>query len=104
LLAGINCLPVAILFLGIAALAYGVAPRAGTAIAYGLLIAAYLWQLIGTLLGAPGWLKKLTPFAHVGLVPARPFGVGAALVMLGIGLAAGLGAVAPFKRRDLADA
>jgi ABC-2 type transport system permease protein len=99
--AGANCLPVAILFLGIAALAYAARPRPSTGIAYGVLVVAYLWQLFGSLLGAPNWLVQATPFAHVGAVPAVAFRPEAAAVMLAIGLVASLVAIALFKRRDL---
>jgi ABC-2 type transport system permease protein len=99
--AGANCLPVALLFLGIAALAYAVVPRASVGIAYGLVIVTFLWQLVGSLLGAPHWLVNLTPFAHVGLVPAQPFRAGSAAIMLAIGLVALLGALSVFRRRDL---
>jgi ABC-2 type transport system permease protein len=99
--AGANCLPVALLFLGIAALAYAALPRASTGIAYGLVTVTFLWQLFGSLLGAPRWLVDLTPFAHVGLVPAQPFRAGAAAVMLAIGLVAALTALGVFRRRDL---
>ena len=54
--AGANCLPVSLLFLGIAALAYAAVPRAAAGIAYGLVTVAFLWQLFGALLGAPRWL------------------------------------------------
>ena len=40
---------------------------------YGIVTVTFLWQAVGALLGAPGWLVDLTPFAHVGLVPAQPF-------------------------------
>jgi ABC-2 type transport system permease protein len=99
--AGANLLPVSVLFLGIAVLAYAVIPRAASAVAYGLLVALYLWQLFGKLLGAPSWLVDATPFAHVGLVPAQSFRPGAAAVMVGIGLLAGLIAILAFRRRDL---
>jgi ABC-2 type transport system permease protein len=99
--AGANCLPVALLFLGIAALAYAVAPRASAGIAYGIVTLAFLWQLVGSLLGAPDWLANLTPFAHVGLVPTQSFRVGAAAVMLAIGAASALAAIGVFRRRDL---
>ena len=102
--AGANCLPAAILFLGLSALAYAVVPRAGTGIAYGVLVAAYLWQLFGSLLGAPHWLVNATPFAHIGLVPAGSLRWGAAGVMLAIGLLAGIGALELFARRDLSGA
>jgi len=100
--AGLNCLPAALLFLGVGALAYAVFPRAGSAIAYGIVTVAYLWDLLGSLLGAPQWLVDLTPFRHVGLVPAQPFRGGAALAMLAIGAATGVAALAAFRRRDLA--
>jgi ABC-2 type transport system permease protein len=100
--AGANCLPVALLFLGIAALAYAIVPRASSAIAYGLITVAFLWDLVGALLGAPRWLVDLTPFAHIGLVPAQPFQATGAVAMLAIAAAAGLAAIWAFSRRDLA--
>jgi ABC-2 type transport system permease protein len=100
--AGANCLPVALLFLGIAALAYALVPRASAGIAYGLVAVAFVWNLFGSLLGAPKWLVELTPFAHVGLVPAQPFRATAALIMLALAALASLSAVWAFRRRDLA--
>ena len=99
--AGANCLPAALLLLGLAALAYALVPRAAAAIAYGIVVVAYLWQLFGSLLGAPRWLVDATPFAHVGAVPVQPFRVVAAVVMVAIGVVAGLVAVGVFERRDL---
>ena len=104
LAAGANALPVAFLFLGLAALAYAILPRAAAAVAYGLVTVAFLWQLFGALLGAPRWVVDLTPFAHVGLVPAQAFRGGAAAVMLAIGLSAAVGGCLLFERRDLAGA
>jgi ABC-2 type transport system permease protein len=99
--AGANCLPAALLFLGIAALAYAAAPRASAAIGYGVVVLAFLWQAVGALLGAPGWLAGLTPFAHIGLVPAEPFQAADAAVMAGIGVAVAAAGLAVFRRRDL---
>ena len=70
-------------------------------IAYGLVTVAFLWDLVGSLLGAPRWVVDLTPFEHVGLVPAQPFRGEAAAVMIGIGLVAALAALELFRRRDL---
>ncbi len=98
---GANCLPVAILFLGIAALAYALVPRASAGIAYGLVAVSFLWNLFGSLLGAPKWLVELTPFAHVGLIPAQPFRATAALAMVALGALASLSALWVFRRRDL---
>jgi ABC-2 type transport system permease protein len=99
--AAANCLPIALLSLGIAALAFAIVPRAAAGIAYGLVAVAFLWDLVGSLLGAPRWLVELTPFEHVGLVPAQSFRLGDAAVMIAIGLLAALGALAIFRRRDL---
>ena len=99
--AGANCLPVALLFLGLAALAYAIVPRASGGIAYGLVAVAFLWYLFGSLLGVPRWLVDATPFSHVGAVPVQPFHAGAAAIMVGIGVAAAVAAVAVFERRDL---
>jgi len=99
--AGLNCLPAALLFLGVAALAYAVVPRASAAIGYGLLVLTFLWQAVGALVGAPGWLVGLTPFAHIGLVPAQPFQAAEAVVMIGIGVAAAAVGLAVFRCRDL---
>ncbi len=99
--AGANCLPVALLFLGIAALAYAIVPRASSGIAYGLVTVAFLWELVGPLLGIPKWLVEVTPFDHVGFVPTQAFRAGAAAIMLGIGALAALAALELFRRRDL---
>ncbi len=99
--AGANCLPVSLLFLGLAALAYATIPRASAGIAYGLVTLAFLWQLVGSLLGVPKWLVEVTPFAHVGLVPTQAFRGGAAATMVAIGLLAAAAALAAFRRRDL---
>lgn len=102
--AGANCMPVALLFLGLAALAFSLVPRASVGIAYGLVAATFLWQLTGSLLDAPTWLVELTPFAHVGLVPAQSFRATAAVEMLAIAAASAIGATWIFQQRDLTGA
>lgn len=99
--AGANCLPSALLFLGLAAVAYAAAPRAGPGIAYGLVAVAFLRQLFGGLLGVSKWVVDLTPFAQVGLVPTQPFDVVGAAVMVVVGIAAALCSLWLFARRDL---
>jgi ABC-2 type transport system permease protein len=99
--AGANCLPVTVLFLGLATLAYALFPRASIGIAYGLVALAFLWYLFGSLVGVPHWLIRATPFAHVAAVPVQSFRVGAAAIMVGVGLAAAMIALAFFRRRDL---
>jgi ABC-2 type transport system permease protein len=99
--AGANCLPTTLLFLGLGALALAIVPRLGTTIAYALVGATFLWDSIGGLVDAPGWALGLSPFHHVGLVPAESFKATAALAMVAIGAAAALAAMRLFARRDL---
>jgi ABC-2 type transport system permease protein len=99
--AGANCLPVSLMFLGISALTYSVLPRASTAISYTLVSLAFLWYLVAALVGAPRWLIDVTPYQHIGLVPAQSFHVASAFVMLAIGLAAASASLYLFSRRDL---
>jgi ABC-2 type transport system permease protein len=99
--AGANCLPIALLFLGISALVYSVLPRASSAISYSLVSLAFIWYLVGAIGGAPRWLVDITPFQHIGLVPVQSFRVVAALTMVAIGLVAALASLFLFRRRDL---
>jgi ABC-2 type transport system permease protein len=99
--AGANCLPTAVLFLGVGVLIFALFPRASAGVSYGLVVLAFVWQLFGGVLEAPRWLLDLTPFQHVGLVPAQAFRAGAAAAMVGIAAAAMLVGVAIFRRRDL---
>jgi ABC-2 type transport system permease protein len=99
--AGADCLPTALLFLGLGALVFSLAPRASTGINYGLVVLAFIWQLFGGALDAPHWLLELSGFQRVGLVPAQAFRAGTAGVMLAIAAAVTIAAVAIFRRRDL---
>ncbi len=102
--AGANCLPIALLFLGLGALAFAIVPRATAGISYGLVLVAFVWQLFGSLLDLPGWTVNLSPFHQVALVPSQDFKATAAVVMLAIAVAASFAAVRLFERRDLVGA
>ena len=49
--AGLNCLPAALLFLALAALAFAAIPRETSPSRYGLVLVAFLWELVGALVG-----------------------------------------------------
>ncbi len=104
LAAGANCLPAALLFLALGALAFALVPRATTGIAYGLVLLAFVWELFGSLLNVPTWLLDLSPFHQIGLVPAESFKTVPALVMLAIAAVAAIAATLTFERRDLTGA
>jgi polyether ionophore transport system permease protein len=99
--AGANCLPAALLFLAIGAVAFALVPRAAVVIAYGAVGAAFALELFGALLEAPGWLLALSPFHDIGLVPGEPFDAGAAMVMTVLAVLGTLASLAIFGRRDL---
>jgi ABC-2 type transport system permease protein len=99
--AGANCLPAALLFLALGALAFALLPRASAGIAYALVSVAFAWEEFGSALGAPSWTLALSPFHHVGLVPAESFKAAAAVIMLGIAAIATIAATRIFERRDL---
>jgi ABC-2 type transport system permease protein len=102
--AGLNCLPAAALFLGLGAIAFAARPRATAGLAYGVTSVAFVWELVGGLLGAPGWALDASPFHHIGLVPVQAFRPGAAALMLAAGALACLAALVVFRRRDLTGA
>ena len=79
-------------------------PRLGTGIGYGLVAAAFVWELLGSLLETPAWVLALSPFHEVGLGPGQPFEAGAAAIMLAIAACAAVAAVLAFERRDLVPA
>jgi len=99
----LNTVPVALLFGGLAALAFGAAPRLTAAVAFGAVAVTYLIQLVGAIAKAPSWVLDLSPFEHVAAVPFHPVNTTATIVMLAGALVLfGLGAFA-FRRRDLAE-
>jgi len=99
--AGANCLPASLLFLALGALAFAVRPRASAGLAYAVVGLTFSWELLGGLLGAPAWLRTLSPFHNIGLVPAQPFRPLAAGVMLALAAGTTVAAVLIFERRDV---
>ena len=103
-LAGVNVLPVPLLALGVGVAVLGLAPRLTAPLTYGLVIVAFLIDFVGPFLDLPQWALDLSPFQHLAAVPAVDMNVGAAAVMLGAGLLAGIVGVLAFTRRDLREA
>lgn len=56
---------------------------------------------MAALLGAPGWLVRLSPLAHVALVPAELFRAGDAAAMLAVAALCAAVSAELFRRRDL---
>ena len=99
--AGLNTLPVTLVFGALGVLAYALVPRAAAGLAYGLVGVTFIWQLFGALLGAPGWTLDLSPFHHLALVPTQSFKALAAAIMVAGTLVLCGAALRAFRRRDL---
>lgn len=98
----VNTLPVAFLFLALAALLFALVPRFAGGASYGLVLAAFSVQLLAALADIPDWVAELSPFAHLALVPAQPFAETTTVAFLGSAGALALVALAGFGRRDVA--
>ncbi|PZG01547.1 polyketide antibiotic transporter [Micromonospora deserti] len=96
-----NVLPIALLCLGAAVLALGWAPRAVAAA--GALPAAggFLLQVVADSTGAPAWVSRLSPFAHLAAVPDTAPNWPASAVMTALAGAALLAGGYGYRRRDL---
>jgi ABC-2 type transport system permease protein len=97
----LNVLPVAALCLGAAVAALAWAP--GAVLPVGVLPAAggYLLLVLSDSLGWPGWLRGLSPFAHLAAVPAEPPDVPGLLGMLAVAAVLVAGGLVGYGRRDL---
>ena len=97
----VNVLPVALLSLGAAVVALGVAPRAVGWIGGVPTVGGFLLLVIADSTGAPGWVGALSPFAHLAPVPAEGVswaGTAVMAILAAVLCAAGLAA---FARRDV---
>ena len=103
-LAGVNVLPVALLALGVGVAVFGLVPRLTAPLTYGVVVVAFLLDFVGPFLDLPQWVLDLSPFQHLASAPAVDMNVGAAWVMLAVGLLAGIVGVLAFTRRDLREA
>jgi ABC-2 type transport system permease protein len=103
-LAGLNVVPVAWLALGVGVAVLGLAPRLTAPLTYGLVVVAFLLDFVGPFLDLPQRVLDLSPFRHVTAVPAVEMNLSAALVMLAVGMTAGIVGVLAFGRRDLEEA
>ena len=92
--------PTTLVLLGIAALLYGVAPRA-IGLTWAVLGYALVIGFFGPLMDLPRWLYNISPLEHVARAPLEPLSWPPVLILAA--LAAGLVALGlvGFRRRDL---
>jgi ABC-2 type transport system permease protein len=100
--AGLNLVPPALFVLGAGTLAFGVWPRAVSAVTYGLLAWSFLVEIIGGVVNASHWLLDISLFHQMAAAPAiRPNWTSGAII-IGLGVAAASAGVVAFGHRDLA--
>ncbi len=85
---------------GLAWLLYGLAPRWAPLAWVGVGLGAVV-LLFGDILRLPDWLRALSPFHHLALVPAEPFRLAPLLVLLLVAAALAGAGVTAFSRRDV---
>lgn len=97
--AELTYLPAVWVLVGLTLLLYGLVPRATAAAwaAYGLML---LSGLLGDLLDLPGWVLRLSPFAHVPDLPATDFRLLPLVVLTVLAAALTAAGLAGFRRRD----
>ena len=97
----LNVLPVVALCLGAAVFALGVRPRAVAWIGAFPAVGGFLLLVLAVDAGAPAWVVRLSPFAHLAPVPDRGPDWAGAAGMMAVALALCLAGVGAYERRDL---
>ncbi len=85
---------------GLARLLYGLSPRLAVFAWLGLLFAAVV-LMFGELLRFPEWLRDLSPFHHLALVPAEDFRVLPLVAVAGVALLLSVAGQFAFRERDV---
>ena len=88
-------------FAGVAALLFGLLPRAMAWTWAGLGLVAFL-VVLGPLLDLPRWLYDVSPFEHIPQLPANDMGALPLLVLTAVAAALLAAGSAAFRHRDLA--
>ncbi len=92
--------PATLVLGGLAALLHGLSPR-WASLAWAGLGLSVVVAFFGPLLGLPGWLRDLSPFEHLALVPVETFAPLAFAMVLAVAALLVLGAQITLTRRDL---
>lgn len=95
--------PEVLVFMAVAALLYGIAPRA-LPFAWVVLVYATVLTFFGPLLDPPAWLYDLSPLDHIGRLPLEDAGVVPVLALSGVAAAVSAIGLTAFRRRDLTNA
>jgi ABC-2 type transport system permease protein len=97
----LNAVPVALVCLGAALLALGWTPRAVFAIGSLPAVGGFLLLVLADTFGWPGWVRAVSPFAHVADVPATPVDTSGTVTLLIVACLLGSAGVLRYAKRDL---
>jgi ABC-2 type transport system permease protein len=95
-------LPACLVFLGLTLLVFAFAPQATIPLGWTVLGLAAIIGTWGPILQMPEWVTNLSPFSHSPVPAGGDTDWTGGFWMLGIGLAAGVAAIAAMNRRELA--
>jgi ABC-2 type transport system permease protein len=96
----LRTLPVVGVFVGLAVLAFGAAPRLTVAFPVSVAVVTYLFDLLATVVDLPQAVLDLSPFRWLPR-PPETYSAGAVLVLVLVGLAAAGTGTLLFARRDI---
>lgn len=99
--AGVNVVPPALVILGVGLLILGVAPRASTAVTYGVLVWSLLIEITSGIAIVNHWLLDTSVFHQMAPAPSVHVDWTANAFMVLLGALASLAGVVAFTRRDL---
>jgi ABC-2 type transport system permease protein len=93
--------PEVLAFMAVAALLFGITPRA-LSLTWAVLVYSILLAFFGPLLDLPQWLHNLSPLDHIARMPLEDFTLAPVLIQAAIAAATAALGVWAFHRRDLA--
>ncbi|GAB7037728.1 MULTISPECIES: hypothetical protein [Catenuloplanes] len=97
----LNTLPVVALSCGAAVLAVGVTPRLAVLAGVAPGVGGFLLQVLADATGAPGWVRDVSPLAHLAPVPLTGPAWPAALTMTAVAACLVIAGTVRYARRDL---
>ncbi len=101
LLGAVARIPAAWVLIGVTSALYGLTRRAGP-LAWAALVGTFLTSEFGPLLDIPQWVRDLSPFNHVPLLPGTEIEVGPLIALCTVAAGFCVLGLAAIRRRDIA--